>query len=140
MKKETKQQRKVIDFLTEMQWMFNLQNYDRTLTFMEKESQDTVADVIVEEDYSRVYIKIYPLFWTYTLDEQRKFLLHEMTHSLVEPTRDIADNLLKGKFETQDHLTRSNEKVTSMVSNILHSLLIGNLKYSSLAYNKYLKK
>ena len=139
-KKPTKTDKKrVIEFLRRMQYMFALQNYDRTLVFKDEPSEDRAASVYIEEDYQRIRISIYPCFWENDLKNQAEYLLHEFCHYLVLPLDIVAYNALTGKLETAEHRRMALEKSVSSIANILDTFLMGCMKDECRQYQSFYK-
>lgn len=139
-----KQKKRVLDFLSAVEWAFELNNYDRNIVFS-KEPKDVgvgecQAEIHVDYSYKNVNITIYPSFWKENLEEQRKILLHELCHSIVASLTLCADNLLDGLFVSRQMIDRENERTTSAITHLLDMLLTGNMKYFKKAYKDYLKK
>lgn len=139
-KPSAKDKARVVTLLSDFEFLFGLQGYDRNLTFRDTEKDLCVADICVEEDYSRVYINIYPRFWDNSLKDQRMYLLHEFVHSWVQPINLIAANLQEGKLETSEHRRFALERSVSVITNAMDGLLRLRYKYARKAYQKYLKK
>lgn len=140
MKHPTKREGKRIQkFLKDFQWMFGLQNYDRTLTFAKEDKDNLAASVVIEEDYQRIKISIFPCFFENSLEHQREYLLHEFCHYLTDPVAEIACDLANGRVQTDYSRRFANEKSTSRTANIIRSLLIDNMTFAKKAYKEYLK-
>lgn len=135
-----RENKKISDFLKDMQYMFGLQNYDRSFVYEKQDYKERAAQVEVYEDYQRIKIYIYPVFFKHTLEEQRMFLLHELTHYLTDSINEVAYNLANGRFKTDDDRKDACEKSTSMVVNILDKFLASNMDEYKKYYNNYLKK
>jgi len=135
----TKKQR-VINFVEEIQCMFSIQNFERKITFFDVASDNTQASFVFDEEYQRIDLKIYPIFFDQTLEEQRKVLLHELCHSFTNPQKQLTDNIIvDGLFVGKNQIHETCEKSTSQIENALDALLQGKLKYAVTAYNNYLK-
>lgn len=135
-----KQQKKVLDFLQQLQWMFGLQNYDRIVVFAKEDYKDFACKVNIEEDYQRIKITVYPCFWGNSLKNQREYILHEFCHFLTEPLTLINWNVIaNGEIQTKEHHRFAVEKSTSMIANILDKLLTDNVTFGKKAYKSYLK-
>ena len=135
--------KRIIKFLEDIEWMFELNNWDRTLTevLVQPDEYPTLtAEVIPDMTYKDITIKLYPNFFTISLENQRKALLHELVHVVIQDTKMIADDLLHGKFHSQTEIKDANEKAVSTITYYLDYLLTGNLKYAKRAYKDYLKK
>lgn len=129
-----------MDFLSDMQYLFALQNYDRTVVFKTEPNEDKAASVYVEEDYQRIKISIYPCFWGNSLKNQAEYLLHEFCHYLVLPIDMVAYNALTGKMESSEHRRVALEKSVSSIANIIDSFLTGHKSLEMKIYQKYFKK
>lgn len=135
-----RQKKRIMKFLEDMQWLFQVQNYDRKLTLMKENDGDKCAEVTFNEDYQRIKIKIYPCFFEETLVEQRKALLHEFCHTITIPMNKIMIDFIQGKSVTEETACNIHERSTSQIENILDGLLQGKLSYARRAYKNYLKK
>lgn len=145
-KKPTAKDKKFInDFLTDLQWLFAIQNYERGVSFVDedresdKEGFSTYADVLVEEDYQRIKIRIYNAFWGLSREQQCKTLLHELCHVVTWPLKEAGDCLLDGKLVTREAFRVAMERSTATIENMLHDFLRGYNKHARECYQKYLK-
>lgn len=139
-KKPTKKDREfVMGFLEDIQWLFAIQNYERSVVFKEEADGVSFADITVMDDYQRVQINIYPRFWEESREYQIKIIMHELVHTWIYPIQRIADNLFEGKLETEEHIRHALERTVCSVENAVHGLLLGRYRYSRDAYKKWLK-
>lgn len=137
---KTMRTQKIEQFIEGMQWLFGVQNYDRTLKIKDKDEEDTAAEIIFNEKYQRIKIAIYPCFWEHTLKEQRKLLLHELCHTITLPMHHLAVEFLRGEqASTETHFIDTMERSTCQIENILDGLLQNRLKYAKKAYADYIK-
>jgi len=67
-----KNTRKIKDLLFDLDWMFGTAVFDRELLYVKEDEEGKIAQITVEEDYQRITIRLYPLFFTKDLVEQRK--------------------------------------------------------------------
>lgn len=134
-----KEEARIQKFLKDMQWMFGLQNYDRSIVFEKVDHERFAAKVEIQEDYQRIQIYIYPSFFVKNLKTQREYLLHEFCHYLTDAIHTVAWKLSCGKFETDENRKDANEKSTSMIANILDKLLTDNMTFAKKAYKEYEK-
>jgi hypothetical protein len=125
-------------FLEEIQWLFNINNFDRRLSIMKEDEDDKCAEVTFVEDYQRIKIKIYPCFFKDNPKEQRKALLHELCHCITIPINRLTVDFMHGKAVTEETIRHEHEKATSKIENILDGLLQGRFQYARTAYNNYL--
>src|SRR3990167_491424 len=142
MKKQKHSLERIQNFLGDLDFMFELNNFKRTL--LDKELQpedcpDLTAEVVPDMTYKELTIKLYPNFLTLSLQEQRRVLLHELVHTLIQDTKMIANDLLNAKFHSLEEIKNANEKATSSITHLLDRLLTGNLKYAKAAYMDYLE-
>lgn len=126
-------------FIESMVWMFDYQNFDRTILFREKDEDNLAAGVTIDKEYQRVTIFIYPCFFDNTIDSQRQYLLHEFCHTYTDILKKKASNLLNGKLETEESIRFSNEEATSRITNTLDALLQGKLGYARKAYAQFIE-
>ncbi len=143
MKKKRTTEQRVKQFLDEIDWMFQVNNFDKTVTMkeldFEEEDGSRVARIIYDYEYQKIEIEIYPLFKEYSIKKQRKVLLHELCHILHADSRKVMINMLDGKFTPQNGIERINETETSKTENIIDALLVGRLRYAKRAYANYIK-
>jgi len=132
------------ELLEGLQWLFGIQNYDRSIVLKDKdeerEDEYCYAEIYFGEKYQEIELTIYPHFFKKTIEEQRKIILHELCHSITIPNKDAGYKLLDGVLVTKRELDFINERETSQVENILDGLLRGRLKYALKAYQEYGKK
>jgi len=142
MKKQNNNLKRITNFLEAMDWAFELNNFKRTLLNKELQPEDCpdlTAEVVPDMTYKELTIRLYPNFWTLPLQDQRKALLHELVHTLIQDTKMIANDLLNAKFRSLEEIKNANEKATSSITHLLDNLLIGNLKYAKKAYKDYME-
>lgn len=134
--------RRILDFLEDMQWLFGVQNFDRGLHYARDdegkvEGERPAAAVHIDESYQRIEITIYPCFWNHSRKKQAEYLLHEFCHYITHPLASLADNLMAGKLQTQEHRTVAVERTTSTVANFVDMFLCNKLSFAKKGYNKY---
>lgn len=136
-----REEKRLMSFTDQMEFLFAVNNYDRSFTYKQKDDKEWVAvEIEINVPYQRINTAIYPIFWTYSLKEQRKILLHEFCHIIIQPVQAVAADLFEGKFRTEEERKNAIEQSTSRVTQLLDSLLQGKNKYAAKAYEKYLKK
>lgn len=136
-----KEEKRLMDFTTQMEFLFAVNNFDRSFTYkkVESENDGSSLDVSVDIPYQRIHINVYPCFWNESLKEQRKQLLHEFCHTVIYPVQSVANDLFGGKFRTEKEIKDAVEQSTSRITELLHAQLIDRNKYAKVAYKKYLK-
>ncbi|MBE3122193.1 MAG: hypothetical protein IMZ53_01375 [Thermoplasmata archaeon] len=145
MKKKKKRdiQTRIRNFFDEIDWMFQLNNFEKSIMFKkadeEEDGGDKIAQVFYEADYQRVEISIWPVFSKKSLTFQRKVLLHELCHILTIPSKTAMREALEGNLVHKKEIQVINETETSKIENIIDLLLTGNLRYAKKAYANYLK-
>lgn len=143
MKKKRTTEQRVKQFLYEIDWMFQLNNFDKTVTIKEHDAEEDgcnkVAKIYYESKYQRVEVEIYPIFKTYSIDKQRKVLLHELCHVIAAESKRAMMGLLSGELTPENKVTEINETEVSKIENILDMLFRGKLQYAKQAYANYLK-
>lgn len=123
----------------QLTWMFDLQNFDKTIRFAKEDYEDCAAHIDMGNEYRRITVVVYPCFFVdNSPDSQREMLLHELCHSVLNDLANRARNLLNGKAETVESVRFSNEQATSRISQILHRLLKGEMLYAKNAYKEFL--
>lgn len=143
MKKRTTKER-VEDFINEIDWMFQVNNHNKKIIFMDKDEDTPDGDqfcgeIFYNEEYQIIEVKLWPIFETRTREEQRKILLHEMCHIINTDSKAALCHALEGKLTHTRRITEINEKATSVIENIIDRLLTDRLTYAKKAYEKYLK-
>lgn len=136
-KRNTK--KKIMEFMSDMQWLFECGNFDRIIVYPEKDKDHLMAEMSMEEDYQRIKLTIYPTFFKEREEDQRKALLHELSHIFTIPLSCIGKELLDGKFHSREEICFAHERAASKIENVLDALLQGRFKYAKKAYEKYLK-
>lgn len=138
-KKKPERSKRILAFLDDIDWMFQLNNWDKSVILKERDEDGKAAEILTDESYQHVTVSVYPCFFEHKLEEQRKFLLHELIHTILAKQKLQAYHLLDGRLVTKDALNEANERATSQLENILDRLLTGRLSYAKKAYEKYLK-
>ena len=133
-----KQTKRIIKFLEEIDWLFNLNNFDRKITLKKEDDENKCGEIIYDEIYQTNTINLYPCFFKQKLEEQRKILLHELIHSITLPSKIAMTELLNGYLITPQRINSINEIETSKIENIIDGLLQNRLSYSKKAYKNYL--
>lgn len=132
---------RVNDLLTDLMWLFSMQTYERTITFVKSDAKEVLyASVQLDQKYRRITIKIYPAFFKQPRKEQRETLCHELSHTLLWDQNMQAVDLLNGKLHTSDQIEHVNENTTSHISIILDLLLGGGGQFYLNAYKKYVEE
>ena len=135
--------KRITDFLEKIDWMFEINNFERTIKIIDtqpEEQPNLAAEVLPDMTYRELTIKLYPRFWEISLDLQRKALLHELTHTLLQNTKMFAIDLLSGSFHSEADIKNENEIATTKITHIIDCLFLGNLRYAKKAYKKYVEK
>lgn len=143
MKKLSKEQvkQRISDFMTDMEWAFDYQNFDRTVIFKKEdhETESCACSVVNDWKYRRVTITIFPCFFDADLKIQRGYLLHEFCHTFTDKLHETLEDMLKGKLYTADQVTGTNEEATSRITQVIGALLEGRMKYARTGYAKYIE-
>ena len=131
---------RVQDFLSKIEWMFELNNFERSIELIRVQPEDEptlAAEVTPDMIYREMIIKLYPHFWGLSLDLQRKVLLHELVHTLIQNTRMFAVDLLHGSSHSEQEIKHENEIAVSRITYLLDHLLRNRLGYAKKAYREY---
>jgi len=138
--------RRITEFLKDMEWAFDFQNFLRTINFKdnddpppEDKTSGPAAYVEIDWEYQRITINIFPCFFDSSIELQRTYLLHEFCHTFSDKLYGKAINLLRGKLETSAHLTQANEECTSRITELVGRLLEGKMRYARDGYANYIK-
>lgn len=132
-----KNKRKEINRLVlSLRWLFGIQNYDFSFSFPDKE-EDFEADIEIKEDYQCIHMRVFPKFWRNSLEDQRKCIVHELSHFLCNPLSNIVDRMSEGELQTEEHIRVATEKTTSQIENVIDHLLKDIDWGAKLAYKKY---
>lgn len=135
-----KAKKKVLKFLEDLEWMFDYNNYEKSIVFKEEDKDEIACEVVEDWDYRRITIKVFPTFFTHSLKDQRKFLLHELCHSYSNKIyQQLHEIINHGKFISWNSVKQNNEECTSRITETISRLLEGNLRYAKRAYSDYLK-
>lgn len=144
MKHPTNAETRRLEALCEdLSWFFDMRNKEELHRFHDDpapDSHDCAADVTLDERYQRLTINFYPRFWELSLEQQRKALLHEYTHTIIAPVQEIAQSLREGHLVTDVQLTEAVERVTSSIENRLDGLLQGRYRFLREGYANYSRK
>lgn len=138
MKDSKKNRKKIAQFLYDFDDMFQIQNFEKKIVY-KKENNDkfTIAEICYESEYQRATIYIYPIFFTYQYNEQRKILIHELCHSITLNSKKLSFYLLDGKLVTEKQIRDENEEMTSKIENIIDLLLSGRYSEKCKKYKQY---
>ncbi len=140
MRKPTlKQKKRVDDLLEQFDWFFGVQNYDRAIIYKEEADGEACCAIERSEDYHRLTLKIYPIFWEEKIEDQRQYLLHEFCHCITGPLIDLLDEQRNGKLVSQEQTRHANERATSSMEHMVDALLRGKKTFMKKAYSDYLK-
>src|SRR3990167_10464390 len=132
--------KRVVEFLNAIDWFFDLNSYDKEVICKDVANGNVIAEITCDDVYRWVQVRLYPVFFTKTLEEQRKALLHEFCHSITLPSKDAMCELADGKLITPQRINSINETATSRIENMLDVLFRGRATYAPKAYADYLKK
>jgi hypothetical protein len=137
-------EKKIMKLLEQLDWMFSIQNFERSIIFEKEEeyfNDDPVfCRVAYDEAYQRVIIYFYPHFFRTGLKKQREILLHEFVHTITIPLYRMARNLHNGQLYTPEQIRQEHEQATSKIEKLLDKLLCGGMRYAKVAYKEYLRK
>lgn len=136
--------KKVLKLLEQLDWMFGVQNFDRSIRFEEEDElgygeRKIACCIEIREMYQEMTITLFPHFFEHDMDDQRKILLHDFCHLITNKMKLIAYDLLDGKLHTPAEIHEAKEKATSQIENLLHKLLCGGMRYAKEAYREYMK-
>lgn len=130
---------RVMNLVKELDFMFSVQYFQKTIIYMQNDDEGISCDILVERDYNRLRLRIYPIFWKQSLQEQRETLLHEYCHIITDYQNQLVHNLLDGKLVTEEMRRHANEESTSRLEALFDTLLSGGMDYAKKAYKNYLK-
>ena len=131
---------RIENFLENIQWLFQIQNYDRKFSILKADDGEKKAEIHYDEEYQTIKISLYPLFFKSKLEDQRKILLHELCHTLTLPQKILFFDFIDGtKTATKDQSIFLNERETSQIENIIDGLLQGKFTYAKKAYRDFIK-
>jgi len=135
----TKLPKRIADLMSDMDWFFDLQHWDRSVDIKKEEYQNRICDVIITEEYNQVHMNIYPVFWGKSRKDQRAALLHEYVHTLLIRLQDQAMKPINGEFTNKAGVMEATEKATVSVTERLDRLLSGKSRFIGKAYQKFIK-
>jgi len=136
-----KQQVKIRRFLDDIQWLFQINNFEKIIEFSDKPNGDdtgTTALITYDESYQYIKLKVYPSFFDESEQSQLKMLIHECCHCITLNSKHAMLDLLNGKLITDQRITEINEAETSKMENILHGFMTGKYSYAKKACQNYL--
>jgi hypothetical protein len=103
-----------------------LQHWTVHVTFVDTQTEDDLccrAEVEFDIVYLEIKIKIYPIFWDDPVIARERTILHELSHTLVEPLKRRACKCIKGKgrkyLQQVDEVQREVETLTEYITNLL---------------------
>jgi hypothetical protein len=140
LKKRSNNLSRVKKLLTEFDWLFGTQNYERKIILKKEDSDGVSMEFTFDDKYQWIDLTIYPTFFRHTLEQQRKQILHEFCHSITLPSKTALYEFLEGRFITPQRIKEINEKETSQMENLFNGLLNLNYKFARKAYKDYFKK
>ena len=143
LKKPKHNLKRITGFMNEIDWAFELNNFDKAIVEVENQPEEypnLTAEVIPDMIYREITIKLYPNFWELSLDLQRKALLHELVHTILQNTKMLAVDLIEGLSHSKNEIKTENEKTTSKITHLLDCLLKNHLRYAKRAYKDYLQE
>lgn len=129
--------RKWLDHLAEV---FEVKNWDKTHYLPKKDEGGIAASIEVNEDYQRLYIRLYPAFFKANRYYQREYLLHEFCHILTRPLVDLLDDFKRGELVTPKQIKFENERATSRISLLLDGYMCRRFTKETTGYREYLKE
>lgn len=125
------------DLVKKLTRLFALENYDRSFQYPKEDYEGTAASVHIEEDYQRVCIKLYPVFFKDSAENQKKYLLHEFCHTITHELVNMCDKMINGTFISRDQIKTGCERTTSKATIIIENLLLGYEPAASSAYRTF---
>lgn len=134
---------KLIKLFEQLAQLFGVQMYDRSIYIEKRDKKSNeacVAEIETHEDYQRLYITLYPKFFTNSLNHQRNYVLHEFCHYFSSELLQCADSLRSGQFVTPEQVRIASEKCTSRAANVIECLMLGRGKKESATFVRFAKK
>lgn len=129
--------KKVRQFLEDFQSFFNIQGFERTIGFPDKNKENLLADIDTETKYQRIHLNVYDKFFKDKPEDQRKTLLHELLHTVLHDLEMCAWDLRNDKAVSKSHIEHTVEVTTSKLENMFHELLKDGKKLRAY-YKNYL--
>lgn len=143
MKPSKKDKKDLLNLMSDLDFLFGINAKNRELRYKDSDKKvndiSTICEILVEEDYNRVTIYIYPIFWDKDQKERASSIIHEYCHILVNPLHDVAQNLIDGKLETWEHKRVAWEKSVCSIEYLITGFLSGKFKWAKKSFNSYLK-
>lgn len=87
--------------------------------YPEKDNDNVEADIIVDDKYQRITLKIYPMLLKMKKDYIKSVIIHEFCHVITQGQLDLLTDMRNGNLVTKDMIETANEKSTSLMANIL---------------------
>lgn len=98
---------------------FQLGNMEWEVKYPEKDNDNIEADIVVDDRYQRITLRLYPILLKNKKDYIKAALIHEFCHVITQGQLDLLRDLHNNKQVTKDAIETANEKATSMMANIL---------------------
>lgn len=127
---------KLVDHLQEI---FEIRNWDKHISFPVEDKEHVAASIDTEEDYQRIHITIYPLFFRESRQQQREYILHEFCHMVTHGLVHLLDEFKRGNLVTPQQVKFECERATSRMALIMDAFFCKRFNKEIRGYTDYLK-
>ncbi len=80
----------------------------------------TNTDITACPVYLKATIRIYPIYFTQSRDEQEKALIHELVHCLTQEVWDTTTRIQNGYFVSKGDVRDQCERLTQRITNAVY--------------------
>jgi len=113
-----KQRKEVARYIKKWREGLLLNEWSIDTWFMPEDKDGHAAEVLVEVNYLRASIRIYPCYWENTRRDREEFIVHELCHCITEEIYEACFDMSQGRMITPKYLEQMREQLTQRISNI----------------------
>lgn len=127
-------------FVSELEYLFEVQNWRSTVLFAEEDRDGFMASNSIDTEYLRYTMTIYPCFWHNPIKSRATSIVHEFCHIPMDGLYSALLDAIDGKLHNRTQIRVYAENATVRFENIIF-LLLGKKKkadYFHKALEKYL--
>lgn len=121
----TKQMKDIMGYLDYWKPKLFLQGWQITVEIKKEDKDDdrcTTAEVFPNYEYRSAHLCIYPHFFSNEHSDQKEIILHELLHIIIEPYKQMWQDMANDKIVTRDTEQRINETIVSWLTSIISEL------------------
>ena len=126
-KMKRKQKQFVRDIVEELKPIYSVDFHEFEILWCIEDVEDkTYASMSYQDDYQSATLTIYPVFFTVSIQEQFKILIHEFNHIKSLTMKQAFIHFIGGtKSTTMTQVTEMDEKLVSSFENIIFNFIVG---------------